>query len=616
LPGWEGIVAARFGLLAGQIGRRPGPSFQALPIGSYGAAVLALSGMMAALVRRDRLGTGCRVHTSLLSGMVFYGSAGFLQLPPAFRAEFQPTIFRDEDPLGGVPGFHLARCKDGRWIQLAVLNRPYWERAVVPLGMEWTLQDERYKGGPRSFTRDEDRAGLVALTREVMATRTADEWLERFDRYDVPAGPSLTAGEFVEQPQVRASGFIAQDDGRRDLGRLFTISAYATGEPDRKAAEDETAAGAGPAPLAGLRVIDLSAFVAAPAAARTLAELGADVIKVESIEGESYRNQVTSFMGGNRGKRSLSIDLKAPEGKRILYELVRGADVVLENFRTGVVERLGIDWPSLRAINQRLVYCELTPWGTSGPYVHRATWDPFVSAVGAIETVQGGGEEPVSEFRADLSGGLATLAGILTALQARSRTGRGQLVQATMLGSLVHLNSRYLTEAGTELSPMVDYERNGIDALYRLYRCESGWVFLACVTEKERDRLWRYAEAAAPGIDVTSAEFLQAMFERQDAESWEAELLPLGIPAVRADLRTDARDGLVERHLRENGFIVESPHPLFGSVVHPGRPIRLPDNDQPITSEPQLGEHTAEILAGIGVSREELERLRAARVVY
>src|SRR5262249_25730257 len=150
---------------------------------------------------------------------------------------------------------------------------------------------------------------------------------------------------------------------------------------------------------------------------------------VEAIAGESYRNQMTSFMSGNRGKRAIAIDLKSAEGMRILHELVRRCDVVLENFRAGVVERLGIDWPSLSAINPRLVYCELTPWGTAGPYLHRATWDPFVSAVGGIETVQGGGAEPVSEFRADLSGGLATLAGILTALYARTVTGRGQFIQ-------------------------------------------------------------------------------------------------------------------------------------------------------------------------------------------
>src|SRR5581483_2271290 len=116
-----------------------------------------LQGMMAALLRGDRLGGGCHVETSSLSGWLVYMGAQYMKLPPAFEEECRPYIFRDDDPLGGVPGFHLAQCKDGRWIQLAILNRPYWEHAVAALDIDWTLEDERYKGGPRSFVRDEDR---------------------------------------------------------------------------------------------------------------------------------------------------------------------------------------------------------------------------------------------------------------------------------------------------------------------------------------------------------------------------------------------------------------------------------------------------------------------------
>jgi crotonobetainyl-CoA:carnitine CoA-transferase CaiB-like acyl-CoA transferase len=232
--------------------------------------------------------------------------------------------------------------------------------------------------------------------------------------------------------------------------------------------------------------------------------------------------------------------------------------------------------------------------------------------------VQGGGSEPIIEFRSDFCGGNALATAILTALYARTRTGTGYHVQATMLGSVAYLNSRYLTEGGAGGSALyqpVDHEQHGTGALYRLYECKTGWVFLACVTPAEQTRFRdELAGAGHPQLtETTAADQLAKLFRTRDADQWEREALAAGVPCVRADLGPD--DPIVRAHLRANGLAVDfgdrKPDALYPIV----RLVRFPGNDRRVRTDPALGEHTTEVLREFGMEDAEIEKQRAAGVI-
>src|SRR5262245_41793945 len=186
----------------------------------------------------------------------------------------------------------------------------------------------------------------------------------------------------------------------------------------------------GSAPLAGIRVVDLTSYIAGSYGAMMLADMGAAVIKVEGLEGDSFR-ELPGFFGWNRGKRSIAVNLKTPDGRAIAHRLAAETDVVMENMRPGVVERLGVDYETLRGLNPRLIYSSVTAFGPDGPYRDRPGFDPLLQAEGGVMSVQGFGGPPQYLRIAPTDYYTAALAAqaILAALFARERTGKGQRVE-------------------------------------------------------------------------------------------------------------------------------------------------------------------------------------------
>ena len=231
-------------------------------------------------------------------------------------------------------------------------------------------------------------------------------------------------------------------------------------------------------PLDGVRVVDLTSYIAGSYGAMMLADLGADVVKVEAIEGDSFR-ELSGFYGWNRGKRSLAVNLKEPDGRAIVHRLARHADVVMENMRPGVVERLGVDYETLRAINPRLVYSTVTAFGSDGPYKDRPGFDPLLQAMGGLMTLQGFGEAPQYLRIAPTDYYCAALAcqAILAALFVRERTGRGQRVQTSLLQAVLALQSGLV----------VDYPGHEVvyrnTPTYRLYQAGDGESFFLAVRQ-------------------------------------------------------------------------------------------------------------------------------------
>jgi crotonobetainyl-CoA:carnitine CoA-transferase CaiB-like acyl-CoA transferase len=381
------------------------------------------------------------------------------------------------------------------------------------------------------------------------------------------------------------------------------------------------------APLADVRVADFSRVLAGPYCTMVLADLGADVVKIERPgEGDETRTWGPPFVGGeaayylsvNRNKRSVAIDLKDPDGRALALELCTHADVVIENFRPGGAERLGLDSATVRAINPRVVYCSITGFGTGDP---RAGYDFIVQAESGLMAVTGEPEgEPtkVGVALLDVLTGLHAATAILAALRRRDATGEGDRIELSLLASAL---ASFVNVAQNGLVTDAEPERYGNAhpsiVPYEPYRTTDGWIAVAAANDGLFTRLCATVQRPELAADPRFAtneqrvrnrralgEILASIFERRPVAEWVEELTAAGVPAgkirgVREALRSDVTP-LVVSHPTA-GRLQLVPPPAHVSSAPP-RAVRPP---------PLLGEHTSEILAELGVppSRvDELER--------
>jgi len=375
-------------------------------------------------------------------------------------------------------------------------------------------------------------------------------------------------------------------------------------------------------PLDGVRVVDLTSYIAGSYGAMMLADLGADVVKVEAIEGDSFR-ELSGFYGWNRGKRSLAVNLKEPDGRAIVHRLARHADVVMENMRPGVVERLGVDYETLRAINPRLVYSTVTAFGSDGPYRDRPGFDPLLQAMGGLMTLQGFGEAPQYLRIAPTDYYCAALAcqAILAALFVRERTGRGQRVQTSLLQAVLALQSGLV----------VDYPGHEVvyrnTPTYRLYQAGDGESFFLAVGNQSfwvklckvigRDDLARDPRFGSWVSRRDNAEalmpLLESAFASRPAAEWVRILTDNDIPAaLTQSLQQFMRDPAVLHHK----MVVQYDHPELGPLSLMGQPLRFSETQAPDAGPPPtLGQHTAQVLRQAGYADHEIADLRRRGVV-
>jgi crotonobetainyl-CoA:carnitine CoA-transferase CaiB-like acyl-CoA transferase len=399
------------------------------------------------------------------------------------------------------------------------------------------------------------------------------------------------------------------------------------------------AAMAGVLPLEGVRVLELAHLIAGPLCGMYLADMGADVIKVESREApDAGRHIYRLYRGGegilhltvNRNKRGLSVDLRQEAGRALFRRLAAGADVVIEAFRGGVAERLGIDATSLASVNPRLIYCSISAFGPSGPWREKPGLDALAQALGGFMAITGereGGPVLGGAPVADTMGAMLAIQGILTALLARGRTGRGQRVDASLLDAMLLAHTARLAvfhETGE--SPGRWGSGHPEIVPYRAYRTADGWVFVAVWV----DRLWRpfcdaigrpeLAEdprfagradriAHRGGLDA----ILEKVFTTRSAAEW-IEILE------RADVLcapvNDYADFARDPQVQASGMLVEQDHPRAGRFKTIATPVKLSETPGRIrTGAPALGEHTRETLAEAGLAATEIDALADAGVI-
>jgi crotonobetainyl-CoA:carnitine CoA-transferase CaiB-like acyl-CoA transferase len=406
-------------------------------------------------------------------------------------------------------------------------------------------------------------------------------------------------------------------------------------------------------PLAGVTIVELGYYYAMPYGPAMAAALGARVIKLEDLRGDSMRwsfgNPEVTSVKTMQGKESLSVDLRSPEGRKIVHQVVRSADVFVNGFRPGVAERLGLSADTLRRLNPRLVYLHAAGYGPDGPYAHRPIYAGVASALaGQIVRHAGSWVDPeltqsfsileaqtilLPRLRGPVDGdanaALAVLSSLLLGIYHQRRTGEGQFLSTSMIcGNALAYSDDFNSYAGKPPLPLPDPEFHGLHALYRLYQARSGWVFVAAPRQKEWEALaaaigsghltgdTRFATAdGRHDNDQALISELSAVFATRDASDWERQLAPIGIAVVKASEAGYSEFTCTDPVLRQTGMVVEIEHPLFDRLLYAAPPLQFSETPARIAASCLNGQHTEAILKELEYDDDAIGKLKADGVV-
>ncbi|MBI4640112.1 MAG: CoA transferase [Candidatus Tectomicrobia bacterium] len=392
-------------------------------------------------------------------------------------------------------------------------------------------------------------------------------------------------------------------------------------------------------PLDNVKVVDLTRVLAGPFSTMILSDLGAEVIKIEVPEGGDEARGVSPFKGNvsayfmsiNRGKKSVTLNLKDPRGKEIFLKLARWADVVVENFRPGVMEKLGLGYERLKGVNPGLVYAACSGFGQTGPYAQRPAYDMIIQGMSGVISITGEANRPpvrVGVSIGDLAAALYTTVGILTALHERERSGTGQMLDIAMLDALIALLENAIARydvTGEVPRPMGS--RHPSITPFQVFSSQDGYVVLAISSDAQWEKFCRKVGRDDLADDLrfkTSASrsqhadllipIVEEIMKGRTTEEWVDEMLQVGVPC--GPLHT-VDQALNDPHTKARKMLAEVSHPKAGRFRMASNPIKFSKGEIEITKPaPDLGEHTDEILMGIlGMTKEEIGTLRNDGVV-
>jgi crotonobetainyl-CoA:carnitine CoA-transferase CaiB-like acyl-CoA transferase len=394
-----------------------------------------------------------------------------------------------------------------------------------------------------------------------------------------------------------------------------------------------------PGPLAGLRVLELAQIMAGPTCGALLADLGADVVKVEKVQGgddaRGYRepriNGVSApFLMMNRGKRGIALDLKRPQGREILLRMVRAADVLIENFRRGTMEKLGLSYEVLAAENPGLIYCAITGFGRDGPFADKGGFDLVAQGFAGLMSITGEpGRPPVKTGNpvSDINAGILAAVGILAAYAHRQKTGRGQIVDTSLMEAALqqtywHAASYFAT--GESPGPLGS--AHILTAPYQAFTARDGWINIGGANQANWERIadvLGHREWCADARFATNSarmqyrdelvSLMETVLATLDNADWLALFDAAGVPAGPVH---DIGEALTHPQTRARGMVVDLAHPEAGPTRALGCPLHFSATPTRIDRPaPRLGEHTREILREAGYADAEIDALAADHVI-
>ncbi|MDO8431958.1 MAG: CoA transferase [Candidatus Binatus sp.] len=641
----DDLVAARSGITGSQWARSANPVALVFPAASYSAGVMAATAAVAAILARGADRPGQQVEVSLLAGAFSLQTGGIM------RHEKMTSMYHGpQDPLGPIPVYRLFEASDGKYLFAACGNPTFWGKFAIAIERPDLVSDERFEQAPWGIPTEHWQT-LKDIIELIIRTKPRHEWLRILREADVPCAPVLTRQEFIEHPQTRALEMRVEIDDPA-LGRTIQMGlpvrlndtpgeilgpAPALGD-DRGALEwlrdasgSETVIGAHhteKSPLAGVTVLDFASYIAGSYGPMILAQLGANVIKVESLEGDSFRHFGFGFLGWNQGKRGLSLNLTTPEGLAIIHELVGKADIIVENLRPGRMRKYELDYERLAARNPRIIYMSVNAFGNRGPEHNQPGFDPLLQANSGVMAAQGGPHgHPVYLTCAICDYGAAMLSafGCVLALRAREITGRGQFCETSLLqASIAFQAGEFIFYDGRPDMENGAAEHRGRSALARAYKCrDQEWLFISIVDEPG----WKALRSTLPALPSLSwndasrepnegklAASIAEGFARLDRADALAALAKNGVAASVVNHFKDLFD---DPQVAANELIAELPHSVWGRVRQTGMLTKFSATPTVIhRAGPALGEHTDEVLREmLGYSPEKIAVLRASRIV-
>jgi crotonobetainyl-CoA:carnitine CoA-transferase CaiB-like acyl-CoA transferase len=637
LPPDEALVQAVSGICDAQYRYDPAPVYVNFTMSGYAQGIVGALTAAATLLAQRRTGAGDAFEVSAVASLFAMETAAWVRTPNVMRLAGQ------QDPKGPMPTYRLVKASDG-WLFVGALTPGFWANLAVAIGLEDCLADERFKAAPLGIADLDHRRELGARVSAAFGHKTRDEWLQILEEADVPRAPVMSREEWAHDPHVAHNGMMI-DVADPELGATRQMNVpvllkrspgrvkgpapvLGSGETNWDGARVDAAPPGGDeiaAPLEGIRVIDLSGFIAGASASMMLADLGAAVIKIEPPGGDGWRTSGLAFLGSNRSKRSLCIDLRKDEGRMLLLELIDQADVVHDNFRAGVMDRLGLSWEVIHARNPRCIVSSVTGYGASGPLSHLPGFDPMMQCRGGVMDAQGapGGEPVYLQLPVcDYGTALTSAFGIIAALYAREQTGLGDRVETSLAASAFTMQAgEFIYYDGRPADPAGGRDLPGRSPVYRVHATADGYVMLACTTADHVRALAAAigAEDVAVGgwltaaVDDAAAEEIGAALKTRPTEEWLESLLAAGVPVapcVRVEQLFD------DEHLAANELWWDSDHPQWGQVRQTGELIKWDRLRMTMQRRaPLLGEHTRECLGQFGVGEERVAALVESGVV-
>ncbi len=622
----DDLVAARAGIAGSQWARSGNPVPLVFPAASYSAGVMGASAAVAGLIAREHTGEGQELEVSLLAGALSLQTGGVL------KHEKMTTLYHGpQDPLGPIPCYRLFEASDHQYLFAACGNATFWGKFVLALDLPELVSDPRFENAPWGIPTEHWQA-LKDILEPVIRTKPRDEWVKILREADVPCAPVMTRQEFIAYPQTAAIGMCQQV---RDpvlgetvqLGVPVTLEATpgeiagpAPARPDAHrhetfhhaphpvTATNESSLAKGP--LDGVTVLDFASYIAGSYGPMILAQLGANVIKIENLDGDAFRSFGFGFLGWNQGKRGLAIDLNNREGLDIVYRLAEEADVLVENLRPGRMKRFGLDYDTLAKANPGLIYMSVNAFGNTGPDHNQPGFDPLLQARSGVMAAQGGPHNhPVYLTCAICDYGAAMLSafGCILALRARLKNGLGQFCSTTLLqasmafqaGEFIFYDGRPDMENGAP-------ERRGSSALSRAYQCrDSEWLFLAVDAPAQWQDLGGIF-TSLPKLDYAAAarepehghgrlaSVLAQEFQQLDREDALVRLAKAKIPSTPVN---HFRDLFSDPQIAANDLLAELSHSQWGKVWQTGMLMKFSATPGSIQrAAPLHGEHGDEVL--------------------